>query len=68
MLLALRVDHSSPKPYILDVIGYNRSQLRDAKKEFNRLLRMPMKTEFDVGYFRAWLNYINYLLNKPKVR
>lgn len=64
MLLALRMGPSSPPPHVLEVIGYDKSQLTDAKKGFNRLLRMPMKTEYDAGYFQAWFNYIDHLLNK----
>ncbi|MFQ6081493.1 MAG: hypothetical protein ACE5OW_07495 [Candidatus Bathyarchaeia archaeon] len=69
MIIALRVDHSPPQPYILQLKSYDRRRLQEAKKEFIKLSKKPLNTRFDEGYFQAWTDYIHHLLhqrNRPK--
>ncbi len=69
MMTTLRVVHSPPQPYILKLKSYDRSGLQEAKKEFVKLSKKPLNTEFEDGYFQAWTDYTHHLLhqrNPPK--
>jgi len=66
MIVALRDEASSAQPHILEARKYDRSKLQEDKKFFNKALRREMDVSFDMGYFQAWLNYVDYLLQKTK--
>ncbi len=58
MLLALKESHSSAQPYILELKRLGRQELEDPREGFTTLSDKPLNTEFDRGYFQAWLDYI----------
>ncbi len=62
MIIALRIEHSSPQPYILQLKSYNRRRLQEAKEQFIELSKKPLNIKFDIGYFRAWTDCIHHLL------
>ena len=66
MLIALKESQSSPQPYILQLKGYSSQELQNLKEGFTTLSNKPLNTEFDEGYFRAWLDYSSHLQSKTK--
>lgn len=64
MIIALRVEHSSPQPYILKLKSYNKRRLQEAKKQFIELSKKPLNIKFDIGYFQAWTDCIHHLLHQ----
>lgn len=64
MIITLRMDHTSPEPFILKLKRYYEEPLQEVKKEFLKLSRRSLNTEFDEGYFRAWADYTHYLLHR----
>jgi hypothetical protein len=60
MIEALKANHP-PQPYIVELKRYDGNQLQVTKEEFLSQ-STPLSTEFDLGYFRAWVDYIRYLL------
>jgi len=64
MIIALRIEHSSPQPYILQLKSYNRRRLQEAKKQFIELSKKPLNIKFDIGYFQAWTDCIHHLLHQ----
>ncbi len=68
MLLALKEAHLSPQPYILQVKGYSSNKLQNLKEGFATISDKPLNTEFDDGYFQAWLDYISHRQSKKKTK
>ncbi len=66
MLISLRVDQSSPRPYFLEVRKFDVDKLQETREEFLKLLGKPLNTNFDEGYFQAWLGYINHIMSQKK--
>lgn len=64
MLLALKEPHSSLQPYILEAKEYSSQELQELKKDFVTLSYKPLNTEFDEGYFQAWLDFISHKRSK----
>ncbi|MFQ6086277.1 MAG: hypothetical protein ACE5OY_08485 [Candidatus Bathyarchaeia archaeon] len=64
MLIALKVNHSPPHPYILEVKNYGMDKLQEIREEFLKFFEKPLNTSFDEGYFQACLDYIRYLLHQ----
>lgn len=64
MLIALKVNHSPPHPYILEVRDFDRGKLQEIREEFLRFFEKPLNMKLDEGYFQAWLDYIRYLLHQ----
>ncbi len=60
MIIALKDSHSPPQPYILQVEGYGSQELKELKEDFATISNTPLNTEFDKGYFQAWLDYISH--------
>jgi hypothetical protein len=66
MLLTLKESQSSPQPYVLQVKAYNSQELQKIKEDFATFSNKPLNTEFDEGYFQAWLDYISHQQSKKK--
>lgn len=64
IMITLKGGHSQPQPYILKLKRYDRGQLQEAGKEFVKLSKKPLKTEFEKGYFQAWTDYTRHLLHQ----
>ena len=66
MVIALSLEHSVPRPYIIEVNSFDQNRLQSVQKDLLNLFERPVKTSFDSGYFQAWLEYINYLMLQKK--
>lgn len=66
MLLAMKETQSSPQPYILQLEGHGSQELQNLKESFATLSNKPLNTEFDEGYFQAWVDYISNQQSKTK--
>ena len=64
MLLALKEPHSSLQPHILEAKEYGGQELQGLKEDFVTLSAKPLNTEFDEGYFQAWLDFISHKRSK----
>ena len=64
MIEALKTTHSM-QPYIVELKNHDCNQLQITKEEFLSQLT-PLSTEFDQGYFQAWVDYIHYLLYQQR--
>jgi hypothetical protein len=63
MIIALRISHSTPQPYIVDLNDKNTKKLEEAKNSFNKLSKkLTNKKQFDAAYFHAWQDFTQYLL------
>jgi hypothetical protein len=60
MIEALKTNHSM-QPYIFELKRHDCNQLQITKEEFLSQ-STPLSTEFDLGYFRAWIDYVHHLL------
>jgi hypothetical protein len=60
LLLALKEPHSSLQPYVIETKEYSSQELRELSEDFASLASKPLNTEFDEGYFQAWLDFINH--------
>ena len=66
MLLALKESQSSLQLYILQVKTHSSQELQQLKEGFAALLNKPLNTEFDEGYFQAWLDFVSHRQGKKK--
>lgn len=41
-------------------LSTNQRDAQKLKKEFNKKIKNPLSTNFDKGFFTAWLEYINF--------
>jgi hypothetical protein len=64
MFVSLKGEKTSTSSFILNATNYDNNKLKKEKKRFNKAIQKEMNTKFDRGYFKAWRNYINYLIQK----
>ena len=46
---------------------HNGKKLKDYIKEFKDFRKLPVRTQFDQGYFSAWTDILQYQINTDKV-
>jgi len=63
MITALSTSHSIHQPYILYLKEFNDKKIKSLENEFAHFSKkLASKNEFDAGYFRAWKDFTEHVI------